>query len=68
MADPLGQLEDGTLLHLAHRWPVRIPRPVRERLPDQRPMITGQRIFDLLYPVAEGGTVAVPGGLALGRP
>ena len=67
MADPLGQLEDGTLLHLAHRWPVRIPRPVRERLPDQRPMITGQRIFDLLYPVAEGGTVAVPGGFGTGK-
>jgi V/A-type H+-transporting ATPase subunit A len=67
VSETLGKLEDGTPLHLTHSWPVRTPRPVGERLPDQRPMITGQRIFDLLYPVAEGGTVAVPGGFGTGK-
>jgi V/A-type H+-transporting ATPase subunit A len=52
---------------LAHRWPVRAPRPIRQRLPDDRPFVTGQRIFDFLFPVAEGGTVAVPGGFGTGK-
>jgi V/A-type H+-transporting ATPase subunit A len=64
---PLGRLADGTPLLLAHRWPVRTPRPVRQRLPDDRPFVTGQRIFDFLFPVAEGGTVAVPGGFGTGK-
>lgn len=67
VAEPVGRLQDGSPLHLAHPWPVRTPRPVQQRLPDQRPMVTGQRIFDLLYPVAEGGTVAVPGGFGTGK-
>ena len=54
-------------LRLAHRWPVRRPRPVGARLPLARPFVTGQRILDLLFPVAEGGTVAVPGGFGTGK-
>lgn len=65
--DPVGSLGDGTLLHLAHRWPIRIPRPVATRLPGTRPFITGQRVFDLLFPVAEGGACAVPGGFGTGK-
>lgn len=65
--DSIGSLTDGTPLRLAHRWPVRRPRPVAERLPGTRPLLTGQRIFDLLFPVAEGGTVAVPGGFGTGK-
>ncbi|HTS79930.1 MAG TPA: V-type ATP synthase subunit A [Myxococcaceae bacterium] len=64
---PVGKLEDGTPLRLAHRWPVRRPRPVGARLPLGRPFLTGQRILDLLFPVAEGGTVAVPGGFGTGK-
>jgi V/A-type H+-transporting ATPase subunit A len=64
---PVGGLEDGTELHLAHRWPVREPRPIIRRLPDDRPLVTGQRVFDFLFPVAEGGTVAVPGGFGTGK-
>ena len=56
-----------TPLYLSQRWPVRQPRPVAERLPDDRPFVTGQRIFDFLFPVAEGGTVAVPGGFGTGK-
>jgi len=64
---PVGTLADGTPLRLSHRWPVRRPRPVSGRLPLGRPFLTGQRILDLLFPVAEGGTVAVPGGFGTGK-
>ncbi|HET6983058.1 MAG TPA: V-type ATP synthase subunit A, partial [Myxococcaceae bacterium] len=65
--EPVGTLEDGTPLRLSHRWPVRRPRPVESRLPLARPFLTGQRVLDLLFPVAEGGTVAVPGGFGTGK-
>ena len=64
---PIGALVDGTSLFLAQRWPVRVPRPVRERLPTSRPFVTGQRVFDLFFPVAEGGNAAVPGGFGTGK-
>ena len=64
---PIGTLADGTPLRLSHRWPVRQARPVSGRLPLGRPFLTGQRILDLLFPVAEGGTVAVPGGFGTGK-
>ncbi|MHB0979113.1 MAG: V-type ATP synthase subunit A [Thermoleophilia bacterium] len=64
---PVAALEDGTELHLWHAWPVRRPRPVAGRLPSDRPFVTGQRVFDFLFPVAEGGTVAVPGGFGTGK-
>jgi len=67
VADPIGALADGTPLHLAHRWPLRTPRPVARRLPADRPLITGQRVFDFLFPIAEGGTIAVPGGFGTGK-
>jgi V/A-type H+-transporting ATPase subunit A len=67
ISKPVGRLADGTPLLLAHRWPVRAPRPIQQRLPDDRPFVTGQRIFDFLFPVAEGGTVAVPGGFGTGK-
>ena len=60
-------LEDGRPLHLGHVWPVRRPRPASRRLPSDRPFVTGQRVFDFLFPVAEGGTVAVPGGFGTGK-
>lgn len=65
--EPFGRLEDGTELTLLQRWPVRVPRPVSDRLAGDRPLVTGQRIFDFLFPVAEGGTVAVPGGFGTGK-
>ncbi|HTR76699.1 MAG TPA: V-type ATP synthase subunit A [Gemmatimonadaceae bacterium] len=67
VADVVGTLEDGTPLRLAHRWPIRLPRPVGERLAGDRPFVTGQRVFDLFYPVAEGGSAAVPGGFGTGK-
>jgi V/A-type H+-transporting ATPase subunit A len=65
--DAVGTLADGTPLPLAQRWPIRTPRPVAQRLPTDRPFVTGQRVFDLLFPLAEGGTVAVPGGFGTGK-
>ena len=65
--DPIGRFADGSAITLAHRWPVRRPRPVAARLPLQVPFITGQRVFDFLFPVAEGGSVAVPGGFGTGK-
>jgi V/A-type H+-transporting ATPase subunit A len=65
--DEIGTLDDGTSLHLAHDWPVRVPRPVASWLPATRPFVTNQRVFDFLFPVAEGGAVAVPGGFGTGK-
>ena len=65
--EPVGRLDDGTVLTLLQRWPVRVPRPVARWLPADRPFVTGQRVFDFLFPVAEGGSVAVPGGFGTGK-
>ena len=54
-------------LHMMHRWPIRMPRPVKKRLPLNIPLITGQRVIDTLFPVAKGGTVAIPGGFGTGK-
>lgn len=65
--DVIGELEDGTKLYLSHKWPVRTPRPVKEKLAPSIPMITGQRILDTLFPIAKGGTAAVPGPFGSGK-
>ncbi|NLZ77796.1 MAG: V-type ATP synthase subunit A, partial [Spirochaetales bacterium] len=52
---------------MAQRWPIRVPRPTRERLPLDRPLITGLRVIDTLFPLAKGGTVAIPGGFGTGK-
>ncbi len=54
-------------LYLMHRWPIRMLRPAKERLPLNIPLITGQRVIDTLFPVAKGGTVAIPGGFGTGK-
>jgi V/A-type H+-transporting ATPase subunit A len=59
---------DGTReLTMMQRWPIRSPRPVRGRLPLTIPLITGQRVIDTLFPLAKGGTVAIPGGFGTGK-
>ena len=52
---------------MRHDWPVRTPRPVTRRLPALAPLVTGQRIIDCLFPVAQGGKAAVPGGFGTGK-
>ena len=63
------QLNDGTTkeLALAQKWPIRIPRPNQKRHPASRPLVTGQRILDTLFPIAKGGTAAIPGGFGTGK-
>ncbi len=67
VSDTVATLEDGTALSLSHEWAIRERRPMGRRLPGDRPFITGQRVFDLLFPVVEGGSVAVPGGFGTGK-
>jgi V/A-type H+-transporting ATPase subunit A len=57
----------GAELGLSQRWPVRRPRPSRARLPATEPLVTGQRVLDLLFPVARGSTAAIPGGFGTGK-
>lgn len=61
--------DDGTLkeLSLTQKWPIRIPRPTARRYPADRPLVTGQRILDTLFPIAKGGTAAIPGGFGTGK-
>lgn len=54
-------------LPMFQTWPIRTPRPVRRRLPLSIPLITGQRVIDTLFPLAKGGTVAIPGGFGTGK-
>ena len=54
-------------LTLCQKWPIRIPRPVKNRLPASRPLVTGQRVIDTLFPVAKGGAAAIPGGFGTGK-
>ena len=54
-------------LTLCQQWPIRTARPVREQLAPTIPLITGQRIMDTLFPVAKGGTAAIPGGFGTGK-
>ena len=48
-------------------WPVRVPRPIRQRLRVMEPLITGQRIIDTFFPLGKGGTAAIPGGFGTGK-
>ena len=63
------QLEDGSEVNLTMTqvWPIRVPRPTHSRYPASKPLITGQRILDTLFPIAKGGTAAVPGGFGTGK-
>ena len=54
-------------LTLCQKWPIRVPRPVKRRLPIAMPLITGQRIIDTMFPIAKGGAAAVPGGFGTGK-
>ena len=54
-------------LTLCQKWPIRQPRPVKERKLISRPLITGQRIIDTILPIAKGGTAAIPGGFGTGK-
>jgi V/A-type H+-transporting ATPase subunit A len=68
--DDIGEVEtqDGLVkLQLMHTWPVRRARPIKSKLPSVVPLVTGQRIMDFLFPIAKGGTAAIPGGFGTGK-
>jgi V/A-type H+-transporting ATPase subunit A len=54
-------------LTMTQKWPIRIPRPIGKRFPATMPLVTGQRILDSLFPLAKGGTAAIPGGFGTGK-
>ena len=62
--DDLGERHE---LTLCQQWPIRTARPVKERLTPTIPLITGQRVMDTLFPIAKGGTAAIPGGFGTGK-
>lgn len=63
----VARLADGTELPMMQTWPVRKERPFRKKLDPELPLITGQRIFDSLFPVTKGGTAMIPGGFGTGK-
>ncbi|MBE6653457.1 MAG: V-type ATP synthase subunit A [Ruminococcaceae bacterium] len=71
VTDRIGKLklEDGTIedIMLVQKWPVRVSRPYKQKLPPAEPMITGQRPIDALFPIAKGGTACVPGPFGSGK-
>ena len=64
LKDEKGQIIDFTL---TQKWPIKQARPVHKRLPISMPLITGQRVIDTLFPIAKGGTAAIPGGFGTGK-
>ncbi len=62
--DKKGNLHNLTLFQ---KWPIKTPRPIKNRLPLNIPLITGQRIIDTLFPIAKGGAAAIPGGFGTGK-
>jgi V/A-type H+-transporting ATPase subunit A len=60
-------LDNKRNLSMMHTWPVRIPRPHRKKLDPVLPLITGQRVFDCMFPVTKGGTAMIPGGFGTGK-
>ncbi len=60
-------LDSGEKIAMLQKWPIRLPRPVGEKLTPVAPLITGQRIFDVLFPLAKGGSAAIPGPFGAGK-
>lgn len=62
-------LPDGTSMELTmtQKWPIRVARPTHHRFPASVPLLTGQRILDTMFPIAKGGTAAIPGGFGTGK-
>ncbi|KAI9933086.1 H(+)-transporting V1 sector ATPase subunit A [Aspergillus wentii] len=52
---------------MMHAWPVRVPRPVNDKLPSDQPFVVGQRVLDSLFPSVQGGTVCIPGAFGCGK-
>ncbi|MDR3121843.1 MAG: V-type ATP synthase subunit A [Clostridiales bacterium] len=62
-----GLKTDETEVRLSQKWPIRRPRPIRERIPITVPLVTGQRVIDTFFPIGKGGTAAIPGSFGTGK-
>ena len=70
VTEPIGKIKSNgniQVLTLMHKWPVRIPRPYKEKLPPSVALGTGQRVIDMFFPVAKGGSACVPGPFGSGK-
>jgi V/A-type H+-transporting ATPase subunit A len=67
VTDAVGRLRNSTEIRMMQTWPVRVPRPVKRKLDPTELFVTGQRILDMLFPVAMGGTASVPGPFGSGK-
>jgi len=70
VTDPIARIStpDGEReVTMLQRWAVRRERPIRERLNPSEPLVTGQRVVDILFPIPKGGTAAIPGGFGTGK-
>ncbi|MCL1812210.1 MAG: V-type ATP synthase subunit A [Treponema sp.] len=65
--DTIARTDTGAEISLAQWWPVRIPRPCVQRLAPDQPLITGERVIDLFFPLSKGGAAAIPGGFGTGK-
>jgi V/A-type H+-transporting ATPase subunit A len=65
--DQVGELDTGQKMRLMQTWPVRHARPYVDKLLPDIPLVTGQRVLDMLFPLAKGGTAAIPGGFGTGK-
>lgn len=67
VTDTVCILDGKVNLTMKQDWPVRIPRPYTRKLDPELPLITGQRVFDCIFPVTKGGTAMIPGGFGTGK-
>ena len=63
----IARTDQGDAIQLAQWWPVRVPRPFAKKLAVDEPLITGQRVIDVFFPLSKGGTAAIPGGFGTGK-
>ncbi|WP_414837518.1 V-type ATP synthase subunit A [Candidatus Nanosalina sp. VS9-1] len=67
VTDTVVELENGEEIQMRQEWPIRDARPAQDDLRPEVPLVTGQRVLDGLFPIAKGGTAAVPGGFGTGK-
>ncbi|MGA2977190.1 MAG: V-type ATP synthase subunit A [Spirochaetia bacterium] len=67
ITDPVVRFDGGHEMSMSHYWPVRRPRPYIEKMGMDEPLVTGQRVIDVFFPISRGGTSAIPGGFGTGK-
>jgi V/A-type H+-transporting ATPase subunit A len=67
LTEAIARFSDGGTSTMAHYWPVRRARPYIQKLGMEEPLVTGQRVIDIFFPISRGGTSAIPGGFGTGK-